>query len=60
MPDRLYDFEGFFGLEEIEDVDIIRDAETGKISFAALGNSNKRSGSVSEEQEANKIGRAHV
>lgn len=53
MPDRLDDFEGFFGLEEIEDVDVIRDAETGKISFTALGNGNKRSGSVSQEQEAN-------
>ena len=51
MPDRLDDFEGFFGLEEIEDVDVIRDAETGKMSFAALGNGNKRSGSVSKEQE---------
>jgi ATP-dependent RNA helicase DDX24/MAK5 len=51
MPDRLDDFEGFFGLEEIEDVDVIRDAETGKMSFAALGNGNKRSGSVSQEQE---------
>ena len=53
MPDRLDDFEGFFGLEEIEDVDVIRDAETGKISFAALGNGNKRSGSASREQETN-------
>ena len=51
MPDRLDDFEGFFGLEEIEDVDVIRDAETGKMSFAALGNGNKRSGLVSKEQE---------
>ncbi|OCK98491.1 DEAD-domain-containing protein [Cenococcum geophilum 1.58] len=51
MPDRLDDFEGFFGLEEIEDVDVIRDAETGNMSFAALGNGNKRSGSVSQEQE---------
>ena len=51
MPDRLDDFEGFFGLEEVEDVDVIRDAETGKMSFAALGNGNKRSGSVSQEQE---------
>lgn len=53
MPDRLDDFEGFFGLEEVEDVDVIRDAETGKISFAALRSGNKRSGSVSQEQGAN-------
>jgi ATP-dependent RNA helicase DDX24/MAK5 len=35
MPDRLDDFEGFFGLEEIEDVDVVRDAATGEISFHA-------------------------
>ncbi|KAF2181042.1 DEAD-domain-containing protein [Zopfia rhizophila CBS 207.26] len=33
MPDRLDDFEGFFGLEEIEEVDVFRDGATGKISF---------------------------
>ncbi|KAF2825377.1 DEAD-domain-containing protein [Ophiobolus disseminans] len=33
MPDRLEDFEGFYGLEEIEDVAIVKDATTGNISF---------------------------
>ncbi|KAH7074118.1 P-loop containing nucleoside triphosphate hydrolase protein [Paraphoma chrysanthemicola] len=33
MPDRLEDFEGFYGLEEIEDVSIVKDASTGNISF---------------------------
>lgn len=33
MPDRLDDFEGFFGLEEIEDVDVVRDSATGEIYF---------------------------
>ncbi|KAF2472549.1 ATP-dependent RNA helicase-like protein MAK5 [Lindgomyces ingoldianus] len=33
MPDRLEDFEGFYGLEEIEDVAVVRDAITGTISF---------------------------
>ena len=33
MPDRLEDFEGFYGLEEIEDVAVVKDATTGNISF---------------------------
>ncbi|KAJ4378025.1 ATP-dependent RNA helicase [Neocucurbitaria cava] len=33
MPDRLEDFEGFYGLEEIDDVAIVKDATTGNISF---------------------------
>ncbi|KAJ4308414.1 ATP-dependent RNA helicase [Neodidymelliopsis sp. IMI 364377] len=33
MPDRLEDTEGFYGLEEIDDVDIIKDATTGNITF---------------------------
>jgi hypothetical protein len=31
MPDRLDDVEGFFGLEEVDDVDIVN--EDGKIGF---------------------------
>lgn len=33
MPDRLDDFEGFYGLEEIDDVTIVKDPTTGNISF---------------------------
>jgi ATP-dependent RNA helicase DDX24/MAK5 len=33
MPDRLEDFEGFYGLEEIEDVSVVKDAATGHVSF---------------------------
>jgi hypothetical protein len=32
MPDRLDDVEGFFGLEEIEGVDVVAD-ENGKLEF---------------------------
>lgn len=32
-PDRLEDFEGFYGLEEIEDVAIVKDPNTGAVSF---------------------------
>lgn len=33
MPDRLEDYEGFYGLEEIDDVDVVRDEATGRVSF---------------------------
>ncbi|KAF2105739.1 P-loop containing nucleoside triphosphate hydrolase protein [Lophiotrema nucula] len=33
MPDRLDDFEGFFGLEEIDDVEVVKDEKTGSVSF---------------------------
>ncbi|KAF2680904.1 DEAD-domain-containing protein [Lentithecium fluviatile CBS 122367] len=33
MPDRLEDFEGFYGLEEIDDVHIVKDAATGQLTF---------------------------
>ena len=33
LPDRLEDAEGFFGLEEIEDVDVVRDAESGRVEY---------------------------
>ncbi|ORY00152.1 P-loop containing nucleoside triphosphate hydrolase protein [Clohesyomyces aquaticus] len=36
MPDRLEDFEGFYGLEEIDDVDVVKDEATGKTSFETV------------------------
>lgn len=33
LPDRLEDAEGFFGLEEIEDVEVVRDGQSGKLEF---------------------------
>ncbi|KAF4550019.1 ATP-dependent RNA helicase MAK5-like protein [Elsinoe fawcettii] len=33
MPDKLDDYEGFFGLEEIDDVEVVKDAASGVISF---------------------------
>ena len=33
VPDRLEDFEGFYGLEEIEDVSIVKDPVTGYLFF---------------------------
>lgn len=37
MPDRLEDLEGFYGLEEIEDVDVVRDEKTGSFAFRKIG-----------------------
>jgi ATP-dependent RNA helicase DDX24/MAK5 len=33
MPDRMDDYEGFFGLEEIDDVEVLRDDATGRVSY---------------------------
>lgn len=33
MPDKMDDYEGFFGLEEIDDVEVLRDESTGKVSY---------------------------
>lgn len=35
MPDHIDDFEGFFGLEEIEGVDVVKEPSTGKISYVS-------------------------
>ncbi|KAI5793104.1 putative ATP dependent RNA helicase [Geopyxis carbonaria] len=55
MPDRLDDVEGFYGLEEIEGVDIIR-ADKGRIEYQLLDKSKilkkTQSKTVSKDQEA--------
>ncbi|KAI9682415.1 MAG: ATP-dependent RNA helicase [Caeruleum heppii] len=33
LPDRFDDAEGFFGLEEIDDVDVVRDAQGGTVEY---------------------------
>ena len=33
LPERLEDAEGFFGLEEIDDVEVVRDGEQGKVQY---------------------------
>ncbi|KAK5000762.1 ATP-dependent RNA helicase [Elasticomyces elasticus] len=48
MPDRLDDFEGFFGLEEIDDVDVVRGPENGTVSYVATG---KRAGELQRSHE---------
>lgn len=45
-PENLEDYEGFFGLEEVEDVDVVRDEVTGVLRFhsrdGAAARSDKR------------------
>ncbi|PSN75449.1 DEAD-domain-containing protein [Corynespora cassiicola Philippines] len=48
MPDRLEDFEGFYGLEEIDDVAVIKDSETGFLHFETT----KTEEQVAQELEA--------
>ena len=33
LPDRFDDAEGFFGLEEIEDVEVVKDAGSGNVVY---------------------------
>jgi ATP-dependent RNA helicase DDX24/MAK5 len=53
MPDRLDDFEGFYGLEEIDDVDVVKD-DNGIISYRATSDkaTKKRAAPVESEDEA--------
>ncbi|KAH6629122.1 P-loop containing nucleoside triphosphate hydrolase protein [Boeremia exigua] len=48
MPDRLEDTEGFYGLEEIDDVEVLKDATTGNITFQTT----KTEEQVAEDVEA--------
>ena len=35
IPETLDDYEGFFGLEEVDDVEIVRDTDSGRVSYWA-------------------------
>ena len=43
LPDRFEDAEGFFGLEEIENVEVIRDSSLGKLEYRVGKDFNQRS-----------------
>lgn len=47
LPDQLDDYEGFFGLDEIEGVDVVRDNESGRTSYAVA------EGTVSQLEKKN-------
>lgn len=48
MPDRLDDYEGFYGLEEVEDVEVVQNPETGRVTF----NSTSVNDPVLENEDA--------
>ena len=45
IPDTLDDYEGFFGLEEVDGVEVVKDGDTGRVSFKA------KEAKVEEEEE---------
>jgi ATP-dependent RNA helicase DDX24/MAK5 len=54
LPDRLEDAEGFFGLEEIDDVEVVKDASEKNVLFRPSKNSSietTESASVDEDKE---------
>ncbi|KAF1922995.1 DEAD-domain-containing protein [Didymella exigua CBS 183.55] len=60
MPDRLEDTEGFYGLEEIDDVEVIKDATTGNITFQTTKTEEEVANDVEaawkrEEEEAARL-----
>ncbi|KAF3036378.1 ATP-dependent RNA helicase [Didymella keratinophila] len=60
MPDRLEDTEGFYGLEEIDDVEVIKDTMTGNITFQTTKTEEEVANDVEaawkrEEEEAARL-----
>ncbi|KZZ87326.1 ATP-dependent RNA helicase MAK5 [Ascosphaera apis ARSEF 7405] len=53
LPDLLDDAEGFYGLEEIDDVEIIRDPEHGEIKFQAPENKRRKRPASDDEDSDN-------
>ncbi|KAL8965702.1 MAG: hypothetical protein Q9183_003727, partial [Haloplaca sp. 2 TL-2023] len=51
LPDTLDDAEGFFGLEEVSDVEIVRDEEHGRVEFRKPDNEDISHGENASEQE---------
>ena len=52
MPDRLDHYEGFFGLEEIDDVEIVRDIDNGTISYRTASNIHDHPKNIQYESQA--------
>ncbi|KAI8931766.1 ATP-dependent RNA helicase [Plenodomus lindquistii] len=60
MPDRLEDTEGFYGLEEIDDVTIVKDPTTGNLTFETTKTEEEVAKDVEEawqreEEEAKRL-----
>ncbi|KAI9885586.1 MAG: hypothetical protein M1823_002595 [Watsoniomyces obsoletus] len=53
LPDHLDDAEGFFGLEEIDGVDVTRDEKSGEVKFTYNGASNgKKNGAQNNKDRS--------
>nr|POE75450.1 atp-dependent rna helicase mak5 [Quercus suber] len=50
LPDRMDDAEGFFGLEEIDNVEVVRDPSSGLVTFLSAQN-NAETAVVEEESD---------
>ena len=51
LPDRLDDAEGFFGLEEVSDVEIVRNEDVGHVSFKIHGEVARNGDELESEDE---------
>ncbi|MCJ1356636.1 MAG: ATP-dependent RNA helicase [Icmadophila ericetorum] len=51
LPDQFKDAEGFYGMEEIEDVEVVR--EDGKIQFRIVSKSTSGSGTATQDATSN-------
>lgn len=53
-PDHLDDYEGFYGLEEVDGIDLVREEDAGKVTYQLAGTSSTpaKSQSVSVEDVA--------
>jgi ATP-dependent RNA helicase DDX24/MAK5 len=50
-PDHLDDYEGFFGLEEVENVEVVRDEVTGTVSFNSRSEVNATATDKSDQED---------
>lgn len=51
MPDRLDDVEGFYGLEEVDDVEVVRAQDSGKVEFRVPGGADAAGDHCDNESE---------
>ncbi|KAL1621966.1 ATP-dependent RNA helicase [Neofusicoccum ribis] len=51
MPDRLDDFEGFYGLEEIDDIDVVREGDLLSFKKIEKADSNGKDKKMKETEE---------
>lgn len=51
LPDRLDDAEGFFGLEEVSDVEVVKDEDAGRVSFKTYGEVDGATTEAESEEE---------